>query len=1375
MKDQGLQIPSQSGLPLRLVALVTGALQLVLCLPASAAAPPKPNVIVIFADDLGWHDLGVQGATDVLTPNIDSLARSGIRFTSGYVTAPLCSPSRAGLITGRCQQLFGHEMNPGPLLERDLHFGLPLTETTMGDRMKSLGYATGWIGKSHLGGVANYYHPLKRGFDEFFGFIEGHHEYIRPGIPTSQPDPILRGITPVPETDYLTAAFAREIVDYIDGHAAEPFFLYAPFNAVHFPLEAPPALLSRFDPNQFSDLTRYTNAVMLAALDDAVGAILTKLRALNLETNTLIVFASDNGAPSPNGVDKNGSLNTPLRGYKGDLYEGGIRVPFLMQWKGHLPADAVVDTPVSTLDILPTAVAAAGGSVPAAWQLDGVNLLPFLLGQTTTPPHSSLFWRTDSAGGDDVQPNPRAVRQGDWKAVKPSRDSTWELYNLASDVGETTNLADANPDIVQRLVAAFDAWNAQLATPRWDFNTLNYVTPEFVRQDVRLGAANVSYLQPEFLPGGAQIAFQDGGNKLWRGEIDALTGFFRSASGQDLLVDTGLAPLEVSVNGPEWGLSANGPALFYTKPGSSGRQQVWRARLGNGVAVAQLTGSQSSDSFGVRVSQEPADASVKMAFNVGNIASATMSWADESSPLSVLPLPRHAGGSRNGRWLPDSADIAYSGIPPAQPVPTQIARYRTAAGTPALISNDSGDKTDVCGFLAPEFDGELCYAAVVDHTAIAVYRDLQDNANGLYTRIATLTFPPTAPPRYIYSLEPLQGLRGFNGVSYFTFAAYQNNDPVNPGDSAIWLVGLGPDDDHHVARRVDEGAGSGLVADRREPKTVIGDREVFLYYSRQNGTEPTQLRLAKTGLKRPDRQGAPSGFTSLQFSRSLDAGTTDANGRFMGSTETMNLVAHKGRLFAGTGSRNNLPYPTDPANLPSTWSGAQILVKDSPTAPWRVDDALPAIFRVHLRVEALVDITFTTFANGTALPQPVNLLIAGLSDVGATGSTLASARTRDDATGDWEESHIATTAAPANALSFGSHVDRFTDVHHIFAGLENGEIYRGACSPAAAGKLVWSPVPELSGVGQVTAFAEANGFLYAACGLAQANSTVPVTGGLFVRRDSTATWELVYQWPHPVELFAAPAEDRLMRGLTAVPEPFGAGREVLLAARSWPGVIERIDPDPAQGHTVTVELDVRDFFARLWNDDRVRQSSVTIAYNGFTAVTNPVTGERVHLVGLWIEHPESGTPPRNGSHFLMRHEDGAYEPADLENFTPTVPSGESLRATRCIAGSPFAEDRGGGFYFGGYDTADDESHNTGWIMRGDWFAWPALTITQPDPPDWQLAWPIAETNWVLETSAVLGPAANWLSVPGIPTRALTYETQSVSSQAPNSFFQLRKP
>ena len=504
-------------------------------------AATRPNVIVILADDLGWPDLGVQGAQDLKTPHIDSLAASGIRFKNGYVSAPVCSPSRAGLMTGRCQQRFGHEINPGPSLETNAVFGLPLTESTVGNRMKALGYATGWVGKSHLGALPQFY-PQERGFDEFFGFLEGHHDFTYPYL-TTPDDPIRRGSTAVVETHYLTTAFGRECVDFIDRHAQRPFLLYAPFNAVHFPMQATPEHLSRFDPAQFGgNMLRYTNAAMLAALDDAVGEILGKLRALNIESNTLIFFSSDNGAPSPSGIDANGSVNTPLFGYKGSLYEGGIRVPFLMQWKGIL-APRVEEAMVSLLDILPTAVVAGGGSVPAAWQLDGVDLIPYLTGKTTTLPHTQLFWRLQTAGGQEAPSGPAAMREGNWKMVKASWLSRWVLYDLLTDVGETRDLADSNPDVVGRLSLAYDGWESQLATPRWDYNTRVVVRPEYVRDDIRLGSVDVSYGWPDFLPGEGWMAFQDQSGTLWAGEVDLGTGRLKSATGQDLWVDSGLVPV----------------------------------------------------------------------------------------------------------------------------------------------------------------------------------------------------------------------------------------------------------------------------------------------------------------------------------------------------------------------------------------------------------------------------------------------------------------------------------------------------------------------------------------------------------------------------------------------------------------------------------------------------------------------------------------------------------------------------------------------------------------------------------------------------------------------------------------------------------------
>ena len=665
---------------------------------------------------------------------------------------------------------------------------------------------------------------------------------------------------------------------------------------------------------------------------------------------------------------------------------------------------------------------------------------------------------------------------------------------------------------------------------------------------------------------------------------------------------------------------------------------------------------------------------------------------------------------------------------------------------------------------------------MVDREAIAVYRDLRNNTNGYFTRVATLTLPTNATQRFIYSMEPLQGLRGFNGMSYFSCVAYQNNDPQNPGDAAMWLLGLGPDTNNIIARRVDEGSYlNSLVADRRDPKTFIGDREVFFYYTVFEGSKPAQLRIAKTGLTLPDRQLPPSGFTSLKLTGDFTSGSTNGGGQVLGGTELMSLAAHKGVLFAGTGSRMNQPYPTNPVVLRDDWVGAQILFKDTPGSPWRVDPAMPSIFRKHIAVDALVDFTFTTRADGSVLPTPANFLVAGLSDITTNGATVASARTRIDASGgEWEHSTVAISTVPANVISLGSHVDRLTNgAHHIFAGLENGEIYRGSYDSTATGRIAWaSGSVELTNMGPVTGFAEANGFLYAATSLRQSNSNAPINGGLFVRTDSNAVWRLVYQWPAPPNTHSASARDRGFSGLTAGPDPFGEDHQVLIGGRSWAGLIERIDP--SNRHAATVELDVRDFFARLWNDDRVRQSSVSVAYTGFTPATDPVTGKPVHLVGVWIEHPDTNAPSHNGSHFLVRHSDGTYEPADIGPFSRSLSSDQSLRATRAIAVSPFAEDEGNVLYFGGYDAGSTVATNTAWIARGSWDSWPELKISNPGPSGIQLAWPITQGGWLLETSSSVAAPAPWSSVPGLATRALTEQLINVVPPSTNSFYRLRK-
>jgi arylsulfatase A-like enzyme len=405
---------------------------------AFCAAADRPNILLILADDLGYGELSCQGNPQIPTPHIDSLATNGIRFTSGYVTAPVCSPSRAGLMTGRYGQRFGYETNPQG---KDVtgNVGLPVAETTLADRMKAAGYATGLFGKWHLG-YKPQFHPQRRGFDEFVGFLRAQHDYFK----NAGLDPIMRGRERVKDFDYTTDLFAQETAAFIGKHRTEPWFAYLSFNAVHIPLQASEKHTQRFA--AIADAKRRTFAGMVSAMDDAVGVVLAQLRELKIDDNTLIVFFSDNGGPT--GVTT--SRNDPLRGQKGDVLEGGIRVPFILQWKGRLPAGQVDDRPIISLDILPTALAAAGAPVDAS--LEGVNLLPYLTGGNAEAPHAALFWRYGKK---------RAVRLGDWKLTDQGDGA--KLYNLAADIGEKDDLAAKEPGRLKELAAAYEQWNAKNA------------------------------------------------------------------------------------------------------------------------------------------------------------------------------------------------------------------------------------------------------------------------------------------------------------------------------------------------------------------------------------------------------------------------------------------------------------------------------------------------------------------------------------------------------------------------------------------------------------------------------------------------------------------------------------------------------------------------------------------------------------------------------------------------------------------------------------------------------------------------------------------------------------------------------------------------
>ncbi len=424
------------------------ALLSLIVITAAVSAQEKqkrpPNIVILLADDLGYADVGFHGCKDIPTPNIDALAKSGTRFTSGYVSGPYCSPTRAGLLTGRYQHRFGHEFNPAGGKQ-----GLPTNQVTMAQRMASLGYATALIGKWHLGSDAKML-PTERGFQDYFGFLGGQHSYL-PG----KGKDIFRGTKAVDEKEYLTDAIARESLAFIDKNAAKPFFLYMAFNAVHTPMQATDKYLNRFPNIQGKE--RKTYAAMLSAMDDAIGQVIAKLREKGLEEDTLIFFFSDNGGPTMIGTTINGSINFPLRGSKRQLLEGGVRVPFVMAWKGRVPAGKTYDHPVIQLDILPTAIAAAGAEAKAEWKLDGVNLLPFVEGANKAAPHDLLYWRF----GDQL-----AARKGGWKMVRYDKTGT-HLYNLKDDIGESKNLAAQHPDVLRDIQESWTRWDRDNVAPLW--------------------------------------------------------------------------------------------------------------------------------------------------------------------------------------------------------------------------------------------------------------------------------------------------------------------------------------------------------------------------------------------------------------------------------------------------------------------------------------------------------------------------------------------------------------------------------------------------------------------------------------------------------------------------------------------------------------------------------------------------------------------------------------------------------------------------------------------------------------------------------------------------------------------------------------------
>tara|TARA_R110002049_G_scaffold88627_1_gene223483 strand:- start:3465 stop:5000 length:1536 start_codon:yes stop_codon:yes gene_type:complete len=404
----------------------------------------KPNIIVIVADDAGYIDFGFMGSEDLETPHIDSLAKDGVVFTDAHVSATVCAPSRAGLITGKYQQRFGFEAN-GTGFGNSGDIGLSDDVLTMADVFKKNNYKTIAIGKWHLGATPTD-HPNKRGFDEFYGFLGGGRSYFPIKKPSNE-HMLQQNGKRIVFDGYLTDVLGNRSVSFVQENKEHPFFMYLAYNAVHTPMEA-----KEDDLEKYKNHDRQALAAMTWSLDENVGKLRNKLKELGILDNTLIYFISDNG-----GAHNNSSKTGPLKGWKGNKFEGGHRVPFIVSWPSIIKGNQKFDGLTSSLDIFSSSIAAAGIEKEDNLVLDGVNLLPYLLGEKQGNPHKELYWR---------KLDESAARIGDYKLITLKNYGS-TLYNLSNDLGEINDLATTDTTTFNHLSKKLSIWESKMIEPLW--------------------------------------------------------------------------------------------------------------------------------------------------------------------------------------------------------------------------------------------------------------------------------------------------------------------------------------------------------------------------------------------------------------------------------------------------------------------------------------------------------------------------------------------------------------------------------------------------------------------------------------------------------------------------------------------------------------------------------------------------------------------------------------------------------------------------------------------------------------------------------------------------------------------------------------------
>jgi hypothetical protein len=756
---------------------------------------------------------------------------------------------------------------------------------------------------------------------------------------------------------------------------------------------------------------------------------------------------------------------------------------------------------------------------------------------------------------------------------------------------------------------------------------------------------------------------------VWIGKIDKKTGDFIPKNGKGTLIDGSPSQrgMQLVKNGPEWALSKKGSVCIYPDSIDATTISIGAAKLvnNNWVAASLPHSNDRIPFFGSYDENYDKDGITCVSYDPVTLNPTGMRLRNSSDTTEIIPVDM-----QGGRWIKGLYGVSLS---QEKKAPYELGYFDvgTKKYTKVQGVNNPIDQSWVMPL--PEFNNTYiawCIEKKIDRDEISIFTKFSN----AWKKIDSIQIPTDR--KEIFSPEPFW----WNGKSYlFLVARARDGQPRSLYDQ-VWIVGLDP------ANRLFREVSSRVPMNRTDPEVFYTEREPVIYYTETRTNGIRVIHKCATGLYEESIQYPKSPFREINYSKDYFPGSNDIHGRYLGSTETMTIVKHQGKLFAGMGNWMDYPWKLDNSN-----EGAQILRKDAFNAPWLVDTSLG--YR-SMRTEAVVSVWFSKDKNDNLLNPNVNLLVCGAGDISIDRPREMNIWVRDDITGKWQKNTgFTVTRGSTGVRCFAVHTDKVTGKQFLFGGMVEGDIIKAQYNPLNPGKLDIDSARELRGLGRVMAMCVCNNDLYATAGVDIVNGDT--IGGLYRRIDGVnPKWELVYTWPY-IPSSTGGDETNIMRGITCVPDPKGSKNQVIIGTRAFPGIVEVIEP--FNNHLVYTELRITDFFASQW--DTPFKGPALSAYNNFVADT--LNGEEIWWQSLWVTHPKNADGhPNNGAHFLVRYKNGTYQYGDIFDNKNPVTKGESLRACRTICKSPFKEDSSAIFYFGGYDAAKDTSNNTSWIYKG---------------------------------------------------------------------------